>query len=46
MVTEASRNERAPGQPFLLELTVGDENAVFAECTTCARLNALRADSD
>ncbi|WP_207636056.1 hypothetical protein, partial [[Clostridium] symbiosum] len=45
-VTEPSRNEHAPSQPFLLGLTAGDENSVSAECAVCARLNAFKAVSD
>lgn len=45
-VTEASHNEYAPSQPFLLGLTAGDENSVSAECAVCARLNAFEAVSD
>lgn len=44
-VTETSRNEHAPSQPFLLGLTAGDENSVSAECAICARLNAIEAVS-
>ena len=44
-VTETSRNEHAPSQPFLLGLTAGDENSVSAECAVCARLNAFEAVS-
>ena len=45
-VTETLRNEHAPSQPFLLELTAGDENSVSAECAVCTRLNAFKAVSD
>ena len=45
-VTETSRNEHAPSQPFLLGLTAGDENSVSAEYAVCARLNAIEAVSD
>ncbi len=45
-VTETSRNEHAPSQPFLLGLTAGDENSVSAECAVCARLNAFEAVTD
>ncbi len=45
-VTETSRNEHAPSQPFLLGLTAGDENSVSAECAVCARLNAIEAVSE
>ena len=45
-MTEASRNERTPDQPFLLELTARDENSVSAECAICARLNAFEAVAD
>ena len=46
MVTETSRNEHAPSQPFLLELTAGDENSVLPEYAMCTRLNASKAGAD
>ena len=45
-VTEPSRNEHAPSQPFLLGLTAGDETSVSAECAVWARLNAFGAVAD
>ena len=45
-VTEASYNEYAHSQPFLLGLTIGDENFVLVECVVCARLNVIKAVMD